>query len=97
MIRVTRRDAQRARGRGRGIRGSDAHEVPIRGAGREVQSARSGCRPVARRRRTSLFTAGYEGLSLSQFLKQLNAASVEVLFDIRYRPQSRKPGFSKNH
>ena len=51
---------------------------------------------MAPRRRTSLFTAGYEGLSLSQFLKQLNAASVEVLFDIRYRPQSRKPGFSKN-
>lgn len=51
---------------------------------------------MSRRRRTSLFTAGYEGLSLPAFLKQLNAASVEVLFDIRYRPQSRKPGFSKN-
>src|ERR1044071_4254750 len=48
------------------------------------------------RRRISLFTAGYEGLALSDFLKQLNAASVEVLFDVRYRPQSRKPGFSKN-
>lgn len=51
---------------------------------------------MTRRRRISLFTAGYEGLSLPQFLKQLNAASVEVLFDVRYRPQSRKPGFSKN-
>lgn len=49
-----------------------------------------------RRHRISLFTAGYEGLSLPEFLRQLKAASVEVLFDIRYRPQSRKPGFSKN-
>jgi uncharacterized protein (DUF488 family) len=51
---------------------------------------------VNRRRNISLFTAGYEGLSLPDFLRQLKAASVEVLFDIRYRPQSRKPGFSKN-
>jgi uncharacterized protein (DUF488 family) len=50
---------------------------------------------VSRRRKISLFTAGYEGLSLPDFLRQLKAASVEVLFDIRYRPQSRKPGFSK--
>lgn len=49
-----------------------------------------------RRHRISLFTAGYEGLSLRDFLRQLQAASVDVLFDIRYRPQSRKPGFSKN-
>lgn len=53
-------------------------------------------RAVNRRRNISLFTAGYEGLSLPDFLRQLKAASVEVLFDIRYRPQSRKPGFSKN-
>lgn len=51
---------------------------------------------MSRRRRISLFTTGYEGLSLQEFLHQLRAASVEVLFDIRYRPQSRKPGFSKN-
>jgi uncharacterized protein (DUF488 family) len=51
---------------------------------------------VNRRRVTSLFTAGYEGLTLREFLRRLKDASVEVLFDIRYRPQSRKPGFSKN-
>lgn len=49
-----------------------------------------------RRHRVSLFTTGYEGLSLPEFLRHLKAASVEVLFDVRYRPQSRKPGFSKN-
>jgi uncharacterized protein (DUF488 family) len=48
------------------------------------------------RRGKALFTAGYEGLTLGEFLRQLKAASVKVLFDIRYRPQSRKPGFSKN-
>ncbi|MEN3370773.1 MAG: hypothetical protein V7609_2916 [Verrucomicrobiota bacterium] len=53
-------------------------------------------RVVKRRSKISLFTAGYEGLALPDFLRQLKAASVEVLFDIRYRPQSRKPGFSKN-
>jgi uncharacterized protein (DUF488 family) len=35
-------------------------------------------------------------MSLPEFLAKLKDASVEVLFDIRYRPQSRKPGFSKN-
>ena len=51
---------------------------------------------MSRRKDICLFTAGYEGLSVPQFLRGLKAASVEVLFDIRYRPQSRKPGFSKN-
>jgi uncharacterized protein (DUF488 family) len=51
---------------------------------------------VNRHHGVSLFTTGYEGLSLPQFLRQLKTASIDVLFDIRYRPQSRKPGFSKN-
>lgn len=51
---------------------------------------------MATRRRISLFTLGYEGLSVPQMLTELKAASIDVLFDIRYRPQSRKPGFSKN-
>jgi uncharacterized protein (DUF488 family) len=51
---------------------------------------------MARHRNILLFTIGYEGLSVRQLFKELRNASVEVLFDIRYRPQSRKPGFSKN-
>lgn len=51
---------------------------------------------MARRRQISLFTLGYEGLSVPQLLAELKTASIDVLFDIRYRPQSRKPGFSKN-
>jgi len=47
-------------------------------------------------RRLSLFTAGYEGLPVKEFIEKLKSASVKVLFDIRYRPQSRKIGFSKN-
>jgi uncharacterized protein (DUF488 family) len=47
------------------------------------------------RKHVCLFTVGYEGVSVSELLRQLQGASVEVLFDIRYRPQSRKPGFSK--
>ena len=51
---------------------------------------------MTRRGRTHLFTIGYEGLSVAQLFKKLNEARIKVLFDIRYRPQSRKPGFSKN-
>lgn len=51
---------------------------------------------MGRRRKISLFTAGYEGLAVSEFIEKLKEESVTVLFDIRYRPQSRKPGFSKN-
>jgi uncharacterized protein (DUF488 family) len=47
------------------------------------------------RRSRLLCTTGYEGLTLQNFLRRLKAESIQVLFDIRYRPQSRKPGFSK--
>jgi uncharacterized protein (DUF488 family) len=49
-----------------------------------------------RNRKISLYTAGYEGLPVEEFIEKLKSASVKVLFDIRYRPQSRKVGFSKN-
>jgi uncharacterized protein (DUF488 family) len=47
------------------------------------------------RRSRLLCTVGYEGLTLRAFITRLKAESIQVLFDIRYRPQSRKPGFSK--
>ena len=44
---------------------------------------------------TKLFTIGYEGASLSDFLATLTAAGVQKVVDVRQLPQSRRPGFSK--
>ncbi len=43
----------------------------------------------------TLFTSGYEGLELEDFIEQLKENNVQVLIDIRERPLSRKKGFSK--
>ena len=43
-----------------------------------------------------LFTIGYEGASLEDFLATLNIAGVDQLVDIRDFPGSRRKGFSKN-
>jgi uncharacterized protein (DUF488 family) len=43
----------------------------------------------------SLFTIGYEGSSLEDFLFTLHEAGVTTLLDIREIPLSRKKGFSK--
>ena len=43
-----------------------------------------------------LFTIGYEGASLEDFLANLNIAGVDQLVDIRDFPGSRRKGFSKN-
>ena len=45
--------------------------------------------------RAQIFTLGYEGLSLAAFLRQLSAAGVETVVDVRDLPLSHKPGFSK--
>ena len=45
---------------------------------------------------TSLFTIGYEGASLAEFLRRLKAAGVDVLVDVRELPLSRRRGFSKS-
>jgi uncharacterized protein (DUF488 family) len=42
-----------------------------------------------------IWTIGYEGLSLEQFLELLKANGVEHLVDIREAPISRKVGFAK--
>ncbi|HMD90875.1 MAG TPA: DUF488 domain-containing protein [Anaerolineaceae bacterium] len=42
-----------------------------------------------------LTTLGYEGLNIDQFFNILYLYGVEVLVDIREKPISRKPGFSK--
>lgn len=45
--------------------------------------------------RRTLFTIGYEGAEISQFLDTLAACGVEQVLDIRDIPVSRKRGFSK--
>lgn len=42
-----------------------------------------------------LFTIGYEGATVSDFIATLKATKVSHVVDIRDRPQSRRPGFSK--
>lgn len=43
----------------------------------------------------SLYTIGYQGLSLEKFISMLQAHNVEEVVDVRELPLSRKPGFSK--
>jgi|SRR3569623_1097777 len=43
-----------------------------------------------------LFTIGYEGAELNNFLATLKRVNVHVLLDIRELPISRRKGFSKN-
>lgn len=44
----------------------------------------------------SIFTIGYEGLDIDQFIKLLKLGKVDMVIDIRELPLSRKRGFSKN-
>lgn len=49
-----------------------------------------------RNNRTVLFTIGYEGISLEEYLMRLLRNDVKVLVDVRRNPLSMKYGFSKN-
>lgn len=42
-----------------------------------------------------LYTVGYEGTQLDQFVEQLKQLDVQLVVDVRERAFSRKPGFSK--
>jgi len=42
-----------------------------------------------------IFTIGYEGTTVGEFLAALKAAGVERVIDVRALPLSRRPGFSK--
>lgn len=46
--------------------------------------------------KTILFTIGYEGISLEEYLSRLLKNDIKVLVDVRNNPQSMKYGFSKN-
>jgi uncharacterized protein (DUF488 family) len=43
-----------------------------------------------------IFTIGYEGTTMAEFLAALKAAGVERVIDVRALPLSRRPGFSKS-
>jgi len=43
----------------------------------------------------TIYTIGYEGRAQHDVLRLLVEAGIEVLVDVRIRPQSRKPGLSK--
>lgn len=43
----------------------------------------------------TVFTIGYEGLHIDDFVSLLSEHGVEIVVDIRELPLSRKPGFSK--
>jgi uncharacterized protein (DUF488 family) len=42
-----------------------------------------------------IFTIGYEGTTVGEFLSALQGAGVERVIDVRAVPNSRRPGFSK--
>lgn len=42
-----------------------------------------------------IFTIGYEGATMAEFLAALTSAGVEQVIDVRALPLSRRPGFSK--
>ena len=42
-----------------------------------------------------IFTIGYEGTTVGEFLAALQQAGVERVIDVRAVPNSRRPGFSK--
>ena len=42
-----------------------------------------------------IFTIGYEGATVGEFLDALKTAGVERVIDVRAVPNSRRPGFSK--
>jgi uncharacterized protein (DUF488 family) len=43
-----------------------------------------------------IFTIGYEGATIGEFLAALQEAGVERVIDVRALPLSRRPGFSKS-
>jgi uncharacterized protein (DUF488 family) len=43
----------------------------------------------------TVWTIGYERLLPAELVAELHAAGIERLIDVRFRPQSRRPGMSK--
>ncbi len=43
----------------------------------------------------TIYTAGYEGMTIAAFITHLHQAGIDKVLDVREYPLSRKPGFSK--
>ena len=50
---------------------------------------------IAIKQTTTIYTIGYEGVSIEKFIRKLQNEKIECLIDVRRNPLSRKPGFSK--
>src|SRR5947209_17409092 len=48
------------------------------------------------KKKLRIFTIGYEGATVSEFLAALRQAGIEQVIDVRALPLSRRPGFSKS-
>lgn len=44
----------------------------------------------------TVYTIGYQGVSIDEFVRRLKDEGIEMIVDVRAVPFSRKPGFSKN-
>ena len=53
------------------------------------------CTPRCSSPSPTLYTIGYERLLPPELVAELQAAGIERLIDVRFRPQSRRPGMSK--
>ncbi len=61
----------------------------------KAQGALGKINRFARLNRMTVFTIGYEGLGINDFISLLSEHGIETVVDIRELPLSRKPGFSK--
>src|SRR5918999_3279447 len=69
------------------------------GASASASSDVYGAEPIGGMRQhgamPTVWTIGYERLLPPQLVAELEAAGVERVIDVRFRPQSRRPGMSK--
>jgi uncharacterized protein (DUF488 family) len=50
---------------------------------------------TTRRKRRLIYTIGYEGYTLNEFIDALAHEQISAIIDVRNHPSSHKPGFSK--
>lgn len=60
-----------------------------------LKRVKSGGETIWKLEQNTIYTLGYEGLSIEEFTKKLQNNSIQQLIDIRQIPLSRKNGFSK--
>ena len=68
----------------------------VQGGARRPLDGRLSMPKAKNRKLPPLFTIGYEKAAQADVLETLTKAGVELLIDVRDRPQSRRAGFSKS-